>query len=121
LATKSGSASYIPERGDLVWIDFDPVAGHEQAGRRPALVLSARSYNEIAKLAVMCPVTRHVKGYTFEVALPPGGIVSGVILADQLRCLSWPSRSVVFITPAPSVVVATVMERIEALLRLPPT
>jgi mRNA interferase MazF len=69
----------------------------------------------------MCPVTRRAKGYTFEVALPPGGIVSGVILADQLRCLSWPSRSVIFIARAPSVVIAAVMERIEALLRLPPT
>jgi mRNA interferase MazF len=85
-------ARYIPDRGDIVWINFDPKAGHEQGGRRPAVVLSPKSYNRPAGLALLCPVTSRAKGYPFEVPLPEGGPVTGVVLADQLRSLDWPAR-----------------------------
>jgi mRNA interferase MazF len=75
--------AYVPDTGDLVWLTFDPQAGHEQRGRRPALILSPRSYNSKARLAIACPITSHVKGYPFEVPLPQGGKISGVILADR--------------------------------------
>jgi mRNA interferase MazF len=75
--------AYVPERGDLVWLMFTPQAGHEQAGRRPAMVLSPASYNGKVGLALFCPITSQVKGYPFEVALPEGCPISGVILAGQ--------------------------------------
>lgn len=84
--------AYIPEAGDLVWLTFDPQAGHEQAGRRPALVLSPKVYNRKAGLALLCRVSTRAKGYPFEVMIPDGGGVSGVILADQLRSLDWKAR-----------------------------
>ena len=80
---------YVPRRGDLVWIDFNPQAGREQAGHRPALVISPRLYNAKAGLALFCPITSRQKGYPFEVALPPGLEFSGVILADQLKSLDF--------------------------------
>ncbi len=85
-------ARYIPERGDLVWLSFDPQAGHEQAGRRPALVLSPAAYNGKTGLALVVPVTSRAKGYPFEVALPDGLPVSGVILADHVRNVDWQAR-----------------------------
>src|SRR5438552_10794224 len=84
--------SYVPARGDAVWISLDPQAGHEQAGRRPALVLSPSSYNRKAGLALMCPITSHAKGYPFEVAVPADLAVTGVILADQIKSLDWRIR-----------------------------
>ena len=75
---------WIPNAGDLVWLTFNPQAGREQAGRRPAVVLSPEQYNRRSGLALVCPITSHVKGYPFEVELPPGLSVSGVILADHL-------------------------------------
>ncbi len=83
--------AYVPDAGDLVWLTFDPQAGREQAGRRPALILSPASYNQRSGLAIVCPVTNRVKGYPFEVPLPPGSPVSGVILADHLKSLDWRS------------------------------
>lgn len=85
-------ARYIPERGDLVWLSFDPQAGHEQAGRRPALVLSPAAYNGKTGLALVVPVTSRAKGYPFEVALPEGLPVSGVVLADHVRNVDWQAR-----------------------------
>ncbi len=84
--------SYVPKRGDLVWLTFDPQAGHEQAGRRPAFVLSPEAYNRKTSLFLACPVTSRAKGYPFEVALPVGLPVSGVILADQIKSLDWKAR-----------------------------
>lgn len=84
--------SYIPSRGDLVWLEFSPQSGHEQAGRRPALVISPNIYNEKAGLALFCPITSQVKGYPFELALPKKVEVSGVILCDQIRSLDWKRR-----------------------------
>jgi mRNA interferase MazF len=83
-----------PDRGDVVWLDFTPQAGHEQAGRRPALVLSPASYNKRSGLMLCCPVTNQAKGYPFEVSITPStGKVTGVALADQVRCLDWRSRN----------------------------
>ncbi len=84
---------YVPDRGDLVWLDFDPRAGHQQAGRRPALVLSPATYNAKSGLMLCCPVTNQAKGYPFEVTVTPSsGKATGVALADQVRCLDWHSR-----------------------------
>lgn len=88
--------SYVPQRGDVVWLSFDPQAGHEQAGRRPAFVLSPESYNRKTGLFLACPVTSKVKGYPFEVVLPDGVGVSGVILADQIKSLDWKARRAEF-------------------------
>lgn len=87
--------AYIPERGDIVWLDFNPQAGHEQSGRRPALVLSPSAYNARSGLAMCCPVTNQAKGYPFEVAVEPatGHHVTGQILADQVRSLDWKIRN----------------------------
>jgi mRNA interferase MazF len=82
----------VPERGDVVWLEFDPQAGSEQAGHRPALVLSPRSYNRKVGLALVCPITSRVKGYPFEVELPPGHAATGVILCDQIKSLDWRAR-----------------------------
>ncbi|MGE5542430.1 MAG: type II toxin-antitoxin system PemK/MazF family toxin, partial [Bacillota bacterium] len=78
---------YVPDRGDLVWLSFDPRAGHEQSGRRPAFTVSPRPYNEITGLALFCPITSRVKGYPFEVPVPTGTPASGVILSDQIKSL----------------------------------
>ena len=83
---------YIPDRGDLVWLNFRPQTGREQAGRRPAVVLSPKAYNRKTQLALVCPVTSQCKGYPFEVALPEGLAAQGVVLADQIKSLDWDSR-----------------------------
>ena len=80
---------YVPQRGDVVWISLNPQSGHEQAGRRPAVVLSPGIYNEKVELAILCPVTNQIKGYPFEVLMPDGLPVSGAILADQIKSLDW--------------------------------
>jgi mRNA interferase MazF len=83
---------YVPARGDVVWLQFNPQAGSEQAGHRPALVVSPEAYNGRVGLALVCPLTSHVKGYPFEVALPPGGKAEGAVLADQVKSLDWRAR-----------------------------
>jgi mRNA interferase MazF len=88
---------YIPERGDIVWLDFNPQAGHEQKGRRPAIILSPKSYNKITHLALVCPITTQIKNYPFEVLLPKQHKTKGVIISDQLKSLDWYSRNVEFI------------------------
>jgi len=109
-------SSYVPDRGDLVWLEFTPQAGSEQGGRRPALVLSPKAYNGKVGLALFCPVTSKIKGYPFEVQLPDESSVSGVVLSDQLKSLDWQSRKVKFIERAPSVVMAMVTARVLPLL-----
>ncbi|WP_350339164.1 endoribonuclease MazF [Geomonas sp. Red32] len=84
--------TYVPEKGDVVWLDFDPQAGHEQAGRRPAFVLSPARYNAITGLMLCCPITNQVKGYPFEVAVEGAVNVQGVILSDQVKSLDWRIR-----------------------------
>ena len=107
----------MPDRGDLVWITLSPQAGHEQAGRRPALILSPQRYNQRAGLAVVCPVTSHVKGYPFEVALPSGGAVQGVILADQLKSVDWRARRAEFAGRASSEVLAEALAKVATLIQ----
>ena len=97
-----------PERGDAVWLDCAPRSGHEHDGRRPALVLSPRSYQARTGLALVCPITRQVKGYPFEVALPAGFAVDGVVLADQVKSVDWAARRSSFIARAPDEVVRSV-------------
>ena len=109
-------SSYVPDRGDLVWLEFTPQAGSEQRGRRPALVLSPKSYNGIVGLALFCPVTSKIKRYPFEVKLPDGYTVSGVVLCDQLKSLDWRSRKVEYIEQASSDVMAMVAARLLPLL-----
>ena len=112
------SSAYVPEAGDLVWLTFDPQAAREQRGRRPALILSPRIYNERAQLAVACPITSKVKGYGFEVAAPPGSAVQGVVLADQLKSLDWKQRRAEFAGKLTLHALQEVRERIRPLLGL---
>ena len=110
--------SYVPDVGDLVWITFDPQAGHEQSGRRPALVLSPREYNGKSRLALLCPITQNAKGYPFEVSLPVGGSIAGVILADHIKNLDWKAGKLIFESKAPPNVVTELRERLRPLLGL---
>ena len=110
------SAGDAPERGDAVWLDFAAGTGHEQDGRRPALILSPRSYHARTGLALVCPITRQVKGYPFEVALPAGFPVDGVVLADQVKSVDWVARRSSFIVRAPDEVVRSVGALVARLL-----
>ncbi|MFH2054030.1 MAG: endoribonuclease MazF [bacterium] len=92
MVVPNSSSRYVPDRGDIVWIQFNPQAGSEQAGHRPALVVSPKAYNGKVGLAFFCPLTSHVKGYPFEVEIPEGGKASGAILADQVKSLDWRAR-----------------------------
>ena len=107
---------YVPQRGDIVWITLNPQAGHEQSGRRPAVVLSPGTYNEKAELAVLCPVTNQIKGYPFEVLVPAGLPVFGAILADQVKSLDWRDRDAEWICTLPSRVVVEILQKLGTLL-----
>src|SRR3954468_10925248 len=100
---------YVPERGEAIWITLTPQAGHEQAGRRPALILSPAAYNGKVGLALLCPITNQIKGYPFEVPLPDGLPVTGAVLADQVKSLVWQARHVARICPLPEDVVAAAL------------
>lgn len=108
--------SYVPDAGDLVWLSFSPQAGREQAGRRPALILSPRAYNSKAGLCVVCPVTNRVKGYPFEVGLPERLPVHGVVLSDQVKSADWKERTIEWIAHAPAEVLEQVRSKLKALL-----
>jgi mRNA interferase MazF len=110
---------YCPNMGDLVWINFDPQEGREQWGRRPALVLTPRNYNQRSRLCVLCPITNQAKGYPFEVPIPRGHRVTGVILADQMKSQSWEIREAEFIAAAPPEVLVHTRALIKALLQIP--
>ena len=110
--------TYVPDAGDLVWLTFDPQAGREQRGRGPALILSPRAYNERTRLAVACAITSHVKGYPFEVALPDGGPVTGVVLSDHLKSVDWKERRAKFAGKLAAAALAEVRERVRPLLGL---
>lgn len=107
----------VPARGDVVWITLDPQAGHEQRRRRPALVVSPTAYNRRVGLALLCPITSQVKGYPFEVALPDGLPLEGVVLADQVKSLDWKARRCSRACAIPDEVVVQVLRRLNALLR----
>jgi mRNA interferase MazF len=108
--------AYVPERGDAVWISLNPQAGHGQAGRRPAVVLSPRSYNGKVGLALLCPITHQIKGYPFEIQIPAGLMVTGAILADQVKGLDWRARRVELICALPQPTVTDVLQKLSTLL-----
>jgi mRNA interferase MazF len=108
--------AYLPERGDIVWITLNPQAGHEQAGRRPALVISPAAYNEKVGLAILCPITSQVIGYPFEVLIPDGLKVNGAILADQVKSLDWQARQAEWIGELPEAAVVEVLHKLATLI-----
>lgn len=108
--------NYVPDRGDAIWLTFNPQAGHEQAGRRPAIVLSPAAYNGKVGLALVCPITNQIKGYPFEVLLPSNKNVGGVILADQVRNLDWKARKAEFIMQLPVSIVQETLAKLTTLL-----
>lgn len=110
---KSG---WVPDRGDIVWLEFTPQSGHEQAGRRPALVLSPAEYNGKVGLLIACPITSRSKGYPFEVALPPGIGVAGVVLSDQIKSLDWKARKADYECRVPDDVMDEVLAKTNTLL-----
>lgn len=114
-SARSSSKLYCPEEGDIIWVQLSPTQGQEQAGHRPVLVLSPASYNRVAKLCVVCALTNQAKGYPFEVKMPGGGVV----LADQVRSIAWPSREARFKEKAPPEVMAEVRAKLKALLTVP--
>lgn len=113
-AAKSGD--FVPDAGDLIWISFDPQSGREQAGRRPGLVISPRSYNLKAGLLLVCPITSQSKRYPFEVELPAGLPIHGVVLADHLRSADWRTRTSEFIASAPTELLDEVRAKLKPLL-----
>ena len=108
---------YVPDRGDIVWLNFSPQAGREQAGHRPALTLSPRHYNARSDLALFCPITSQVKGYPYEVDIPPGRTVSGVVLADQIKSLDWRVRGARFEGQTTPQVMGKVLSKVQTLLQ----
>ena len=107
---------YVPERGDVIWITLNPQAGHEQDGRRPAVVLSPANYNSKVGLAILCPITSQVKGYPFEVKIPDGLNISGVILADQVKSMDWRVRRAEFAGHLPDKTIAATLQKLKLLL-----
>jgi mRNA interferase MazF len=110
------TVAYIPQRGDIVWITFNPQTGHEQAGRRPALVLSPAAYNDRVGLAILCPITSRVKGYPFEVLIPEGMEIQGAILSDQVKSLDWRARRAELGCTLPPRTVEEVLRKLSTLL-----
>jgi mRNA interferase MazF len=109
-------ASYIPRRGDIVWLTFNPQAGHEQAGRRPAFVVSPYSYNKKVGLFLVCPITSQIKGYPFEVRISSKSGINGVVLADQIKNLDWKARRAEFVESAEKEVIDAVSARLLPLI-----
>ena len=107
---------FVPERGDIVWLNFNPHSGHEQAGKRPAIVLSPKKYNEKTGLDLFCPITSQIKGYPFEVKLPEKCEIQGVVISDQIKSLDWKSINIEFITKAPAVVLKEVLSKLSLLI-----
>ncbi|HEY3131905.1 MAG TPA: endoribonuclease MazF [Acidobacteriota bacterium] len=110
------AARYVPDRGDVIWISLSPQAGHEQAGRRPALVVSPRAYNGKVGLAIICPVTSQIKGYPFEVTVPVGLRITGAVLADQVKSLDWRARRAKFMCKLPEFTTIEVLQRLGTLV-----
>lgn len=110
------SQTYIPQCGDVVWITLNPQEGHEQAGRRPAVVLSPQNYNGKIGLAILCPITKIIKGYPFEVLIPEGLPVMGAILSDQVKSLDWRARDAELICSLPTETISEVLQKLVTLL-----
>jgi mRNA interferase MazF len=109
--------NWVPERGQAIWIDMDPQSGHEQSGRRPALVLSPGAYNRKVGLVVLCPITSHVKGYPFEVLIPENLKVAGAILSDQVKSLDWRARKSTLICVMPDPLVEEALSKLNMLIQ----
>jgi mRNA interferase MazF len=112
----AGRSRYVPERGDAVWLTFDPHSGHEQGGRRPAVVVSPQRYNRVSGLALLCPVTSRIKGYPFEVVLPDDLPVDGAVLSDQVHNIDWRARKVSRICALPASTVEEILGKLQTLL-----
>lgn len=112
------SKNYVPDRGDVVWISLNPQAGHEQAGRRPAVVVSPAAYNGKVGLALLCPITGQVKGYPFEVSIPSGLPVSGAVLSDQVKSLDWRARRAERLCALPEPVIVEVLRKLNPLVQV---
>ena len=113
----SAVQAYCPDVYDIIWLELDPQAGREQAGRRPAFVLSPRRYNQMTRLCVVCPITSKVKGYPFEVGLPGSCAITGVIMSDQIKSVDWATRNAAYATSCPEVA-DDVHARLKSLLGL---
>ena len=109
-------SAYVPERGDLIWLNFTPQSGHEQTGKRPAIVLSPLTYNKKTNLMIACPITSKVKGYPFEVKID-GKTIDGVVLSDQVKNLDWKARNAIFIEKASKNILKQVQEKLFLLLQ----
>jgi mRNA interferase MazF len=114
----SSELSYVPQRGDIVWIDLDPSQGSEIRKTRPALVVSPASYNEKVGLALLCPITSYKKGYPFEVELSQKGSIQGVVLSDQVKSLDWRARNAKFEEKASTWALTKVIEKLSVLIDL---
>ena len=108
---------YVPDRGDVIWLNFNPQAGHEQAGKRPAFVVSPAAYNKKVGLGLFCPITNKIKGYPFEVNLPSNISVTGTILTDQVKSLDWQIRKATFIGKLPPEVTNLAIEKLMQLIK----
>ena len=106
--------SYIPDRGDIIWLEFDSQKGHEQKGRRPGIVLSKKEYNQKSNLAIICPITSKIKDYPFEVRI--NSMIQGVILSDQIRSIDWKSGNAAFIEKTSEEILKEILENIDLLL-----
>lgn len=115
---KSGrpKKTYVPDRGDIVYVNFSPDQGHEQGYARPAIILSPLRYNRVSSLALMCPITSQAKGYGFEVLLSEGMKTTGVVLSDQVKSFDWKARAVEFVEKAPPGLTEEVLAKLEVLL-----
>jgi mRNA interferase MazF len=109
---------YIPHQGDFIWLEFDPQAGHEQSGRRPALVVSPSKYNQRVGLAIVCPITSKIKGYPFETCISPtkSSKICGAVLSDQIKSIDWKARKATFIAKASSEVIGDTLSKLQTLL-----
>jgi mRNA interferase MazF len=108
--------AYVPRCGDVVWITLNPKAGHEEAGRRPAVVISPQSYNSKVGLAIFCPITSQIKGYPFEVLIPAGLPIAGAILSDQVKSLDWRARNAELVCTLPTETISEVLQKLATLL-----
>ena len=112
------SGKYVPSRGDIVWLSFNPQSGHEQSGHRPAIVISPKEYNGKVGLAIFCPITSKIKNYPFEVKIVIKNIISGVVLADQLKSLDWEKRDAKFLAKASKKVVEDTIKKLNLLINI---
>lgn len=106
-------SNYIPDKGDIIWLDFNPQVGREQMGRRPALVLSHKIYNKKTYLALVCPITSQIKNYAFEVKLTKTKLVQGVVLSDQVKSIDWNQRNAEFIEKVKTEILTEVLDNLK--------